>query len=256
MSTEPSDRYDPVAMEGAAARPGPVEIDYSIPGDTIIIDAGEDTENGSRLTIRSWKGHADWVALTEWGTGSEPGRAPTAVQYRGVLYEITSARTGENGGGEYRLRPWPAHEPSPSIYAYSREAELTRWARDRQLDALAARARRLLPLYPLMGFLPGEMQKRIAGRWPVDIQTATRASAALAALFGVYLAFFGGVLGVLGALTQTTTPLSPDGLLGLSGAMWALLSPYFMVSGAVRWLRAGHGRVSGDPLLELLWRAM
>jgi hypothetical protein len=137
---------------------------------------------GARLIVRAPR------EMPAWRVGRN---RKIAIHFRGVRYTVVAARTG-GGGYEYVLDPWPvrAHELPSQDVIYDET-----YVRDRESDARAhARARReawaILPLWPLLGFLPSPWKRALHRRYGFEPTAVTRFSVwAELSLVGILFAF-------------------------------------------------------------------
>jgi hypothetical protein len=252
--TQTADRYDPLAeAQPAISCPTP-DRDHSIPGDLVLIYP---EGSSPRLVVRTP------VVRDEWGVPEEadepfarPTAPPVAIQYRGEFYRVSSL--GSHGSAvEYRLDPWPDGEILRRTVSYSRNSEIRRRSSQHEFAHALRIARLLVPLYPVIGLLPAELQLSLAARWPIAVDRATLAGAVVETLAGGYLLFFGTVVAAIGGMVGTEDAGLPARILGLPSTVWLALAPVLLASGVWRWWRhhsAGH--ISGMLVLEALMRLL
>jgi hypothetical protein len=133
-----------------------------------IADADTVTRDGDRLVVRSAHANAAWRV----------GRyRRVLVHFRGARYAVVGA-SPEQGGHRYTLEPWvaPVNE-LPSLEVTYDEA----YVREREADFLEQRKRHrqawvLLPVWPLLGFLPRGVKTLLQERFGLEPVTATRRS--------------------------------------------------------------------------------
>lgn len=98
------DTYDPVAADDQRLQP--VEIDYSIPGDLVLI-FGPGPRPG--VVVRTPSLRPDWIPALDADAPEAPPGAAATIEYRGTAYEISDLRR-HGSAFEYHLNPWPAGE--------------------------------------------------------------------------------------------------------------------------------------------------
>jgi hypothetical protein len=249
MSTPPQDLYDPLEQQVRELL-DPVEMDYSVPGDLVmILPAGSEPA----IVVRTPRLREDWVPWPDALNIETPAGTPTTIQYRGQFFGISAVRR-RGSAVEYHLDPWPEGELHRRIIPYSRDAVLDGHAREAGFRASIRTARKLRVLYPLLGLLPSELQMAVARRYPVDLIAAVKWSCVAEMLFGIYYLFGGGVLGALGSLVgDHDVSYVPRTLLGFPPAFWVAMAPLFLADAIVRWRAlARQGRVFGNLLIEAL----
>ena len=252
MTESSADLYDP--LEPGRTADGlsqPVEVDYSIPGDIVMIYP---ETSRPRIVVRTPSQRMDWVVALDSPQAENLGSAPSTIQYRGEFYEIAGFHP-HGSAWEYHLNPWPPSEPNRRTIAYSREAELTRRQDEFAFQRLQKRARRIVVLLPFIGLLPREVQLELAERLPIDVYRATFWSCIGEIVFGTYIIFMGGIVSALLSLSeQRDVSLFPN-LLGIPVSVWLTISPFIIVEALLRWQRLSrYGHISGNLLLELLWK--
>lgn len=252
MVDQAADRYDPVepgrTADGLFA---PSAIDYSIPGDlAMIYPAGSRPE----VIIRTPTPREEWVVALDSIQAENLGQPPTTIQYRGAFYEI--AAVYQHGSAhEYHLNPWPEGEIQRRVVVYSREAELARRVDELEFQRVQRRARLLGWLYPLLGFLPREVQVDLSNRWAIDPYSATWWNSLAEIAFAVYVFFMGGVVTWLLALTDAPEVAFVPNLLAVPASFWVSISPLILLDGLLRIRRLRRrGAVSGNLLLEGIWK--
>ncbi len=138
--------------------------------------------------VVDWRGvEPDWQPRR----GAAPG---TAVIWRERPFEAV-ARMATQTGSRWILRPWPEGEAMRLVARL--DAEAVGAARHRADEERSARLRRLatLPLLPVLGLAPGEMQER----WRLDWGHPTGAAVLVSALLELVI----GSIGVLQAMVLT-----------------------------------------------------
>ena len=247
MASLPQDLYDPLEQR-AQDLPHPTELDYSIPGDLVmILPAGA----YPAVLVRTPALREDWIPWPDPLNIETPSGVPTTLQYRGKFYGISKVRS-RGTAVEYHLVPWPEGEIHRRVITYSRGAVLEQRSRDSAFRACLRTAKRLRLLYPLLGLLPSEIQLAIARRYPVNLAAAVRWSCAAETALSVYDLFAGAVLGALGSLVGSqNTPYVPQTLLGLPSMFWIAAAPLLIADACARWrMLSSQGRVLGNLLLE------
>jgi hypothetical protein len=252
MNDEAADLYDPMRETSAPSMPTPSELDYSIPGDLVML-----YPDGTRprIVVRTPAPREDWIAAPSRIAWEQPEGVPTTIEYRGEFYEISDVRRA-GSAIEYHLDPWPEGELHRRVVAYSRNAELVRRSQQAGFARSARRARWMQPLYPLIGFLPHDVQLAIAERYPINIVNATLWSCAAETLFALYYLFVGGVLSALGSIIDgRDVTYVPAKLLGLPASFWIVMSPLLLLEAFLRWREvANRGKIYGNFLMELVSR--
>lgn len=160
----------------------------------------------------------------------------TAILFRGGRYfvavkERTEGSALEAGGFRYVLERWPEDREDQAggemeydaHYVAARDAENTARAAAKGVRAF------LLPLYPLIGLLPGNVKRRLADRYGIreDLSTALSlwlelvVCAACAALFTIH-----SMTGVYGTALGVRDPISWLGnIAGLAAGGLLLIAP-------------------------------
>ncbi|MEI7632796.1 MAG: hypothetical protein WCK47_00775 [bacterium] len=253
--TENADRYDPLRDSTDRFEPLPDHIDYSIPGDLVMIYPGD---TRPKIVVRTRREKADWIPVPEHPSENTVGRMPTAIEYGGHFWEII--RIQPHGSSiEYHLAPWREGEIHRRVISYSRKAEMSRQLNQADYARFVSRVRRLRLLYPLIGLLPNGAQVALAERWGIDPGAATLWSCAFEALVAVYFIFFGFVVAAIGAFVtpDSAAHYVPERLLGLPGFFWTAIAPLLLLEAIVRWrLLATRGRFHGNCLLEFIWKIL
>ena len=191
---------------------------------------------------KGWRGRSAAVATRR---AAHPG---TAVEWNGVVYEVTDARPLPSGEVLYSLAPWDGAQAIRSLERYDPAAEAAR-SRERLGRTNAIRKRRAaILLSPLLGHLPGEVQERMESEFGAPATKMTVASA--------LPLFVLGVLGTFGAFAASTSAVggSPEPLpvLPLPLSLYLTFESYFRLSSVATQSRA-MGSIPGTLLYEL-WR--
>jgi len=105
----------------------------------------------------------------------------TAIQFRGARYFVAAKELKDDGGYRYVLDRWP-EEHDDLVGGVVEYGESFVRARDGERAARSA-ARLvhlvLLPLYPLIGLLPGGVKRRLADGYGISAERATAQSLVL-----------------------------------------------------------------------------
>ena len=151
-------------------------------------DRTEPLPDGSiALTCAVSKG---WVCRRA-GAQTSAEHPGTAVRWNEGIFEVLEAAALPDGGTRYRLGPWQDRHAIRRIEAYDAASEAAR-SGERNRRASSIRRRRLaLLLAPLLGHLPGAMQKQME----LDFGAPAIAMTILSALPLL-------VIGVLGSLSH------------------------------------------------------
>jgi hypothetical protein len=192
------------------------------------------------------------------------GRAHTSSEYPGTavrwetdLFEVVDAITHADGSVRYRLEPWPDRHAVRSITTYDAATEE---ARGQELAGRRRDIRRrwlAIFLSPLLGHVPGPVQKRMEGDFGAPAVAMTMASALpllalgfVSVLFTLAAAYGSGFSGGVSSLTNAERSIPR--LLPLP------LAAYLVVESAIR---LGSAFVQGRPigsvpgtLLYEIWR--
>lgn len=126
----------------------------------------------------------EWLARKGGGLtrAAHPG---TAVRWHEELWEVVEAEPLAAGGMRYRLAPWEARNAIRTIERYDPESESAR-AGVRAFRRDAVRRRRLAILFsPLLGHLPGSVQKAMESEFGAPAAAMTVVSAAPFLVWGV-----------------------------------------------------------------------
>lgn len=180
-------------------------------------------------------------------TATSPEHPGTAVRWAGRVYEVLEAVPDAAGGVTYRLAPWEDRHAIRVIESYDAESEAAREAEQRRRRRAVERRRVAILLAPLLGHLPGSVQRRMESELGAPARAMTIASALPLLVLGM--------LGLLGFLVS-----SFGGAVALDG--WPILplpiAAYFFAESA---LRLGIAFLQGEPvgsvagtLLWGLWR--
>lgn len=249
-----TDPYDSL-NDGTPDEPKPVEVDYSIPGDLVLF-FGEECE--SRVVIRTTKEKEEWISAMNSDPWQDlPKRAPTAVDFRGSLYQIS--RISKHGSAiEYHLVPWPEYEILRRTVVYSREAVL----RDIADQARAKRAHMIAsiikPLFPLIGLLPSDAQYAIAEHIPINVHATIGWSIVAEAFGSIAFMYICIVLNTVGSIVQgQSVSYLPDKILGIDQNVWLALCPFLLLDAVVRWRKlATRGEALGVLAFEGAFRLL
>jgi len=131
----------------------------------------------------------------------------TAIVYRGDRWFV-AAKASENGRFRYTLERWDdeREDMDGGLFEYDADYVAVR-DHDRRARAAASGVRTLLvPLYPLIGLLPGAVKRRLADRFGISEERVTAQSIVLEAVVAVMVGgmltigsvgrMYGGALGV------------------------------------------------------------
>lgn len=126
-----------------------------------------------------------WLICREpRGWTARRGRAQTGAEYPGTavrweteIFEVVEAIAGRDGTQRYRLEPWPDRHAIRAIQTYD-AATPERRSRERSGYRTSVAKRRLAILFaPLLGHLPGPVQKRMESEFGAPALGMTVASA-------------------------------------------------------------------------------
>lgn len=215
-------------------------------------DRAEPLPDGSiALTCAISKGWSSRRAGAQT-SAEHPG---TAVRWNDGIFEVLEAAALPDGGTRYRLAPWQDRHAIRLIESYDAPSEAARVAeRDRRGSSI--RRRRLaLALAPLLGHLPGAMQKQMELDFGAPAIAMTVLSALPLLVVGV-LGSLSHVAGAFGAppLFPWAPPLPVSVFLTFEsavriGSAWLQDQPMGSVAGAllVRIAQALRGRAKPGP---------
>jgi len=182
--------------------------------------------------VVDWRGvEPDWQPRR----GALPG---TAVMWRDQPFEAV-ARMATPEGSRWVLRPWPENEAMRTVTRLDDEAVGA--ARHRAAEERGARLRRLmtLPLLPVLGLVPGEMQER----WRLDWGHPTEAAVLLSTLLELAV----GSVGLLQAMVMVAG--SGEWLLPPWLQWLAVVGPLLCLEAVLRaTLLVSHGQATGSLL--------
>jgi hypothetical protein len=126
----------------------------------------------------------EWLARRAGGLtrAAHPG---TAVRWHEDLWEVVEGEPLPAGGIRYRLAPWEARNAIRTIERYDQEGESAR-AGVRAFRRHAIRRRRFAIVFsPLLGHLPGSVQKAMESEFGAPAAAMTVVSAAPFLVWGV-----------------------------------------------------------------------
>ena len=149
-----------------------------------------------------------------------------AILFRGSHYFV-AIKEPHPGGFRYTLEPWPpdSHDIDGGVIEYDEHFVAARDAGRRTRAAASGVRALLLPLYPLIGLLPGSVKRRLADGFGISEELSTVMSlwleflvaAGLAALFTIrsMAGLYGSALGVRGPIPwlASLTGFAAGGLL-------------------------------------------
>ncbi|MGH9366158.1 MAG: hypothetical protein ACRD3M_00605 [Thermoanaerobaculia bacterium] len=198
-----------------------------------------------RLECRMAKG---WIARKP-GTLTRPEFPGTAVRWEERIFEVIEALPLPEGGVAYRLALWEDRHTIRVVESYDAEAEEARLAEQRRRRRAVAARRWSLALAPLLGHLPGPVQRRMEGEFGAPARAMTIVSA-LPLL----------VLGTLGLLAAVVAAFGGGGAFRGWPILPVPLALFLFVESAAR---LGVAFLLGDPMGSLagtalygLWRGL
>jgi hypothetical protein len=158
----------------------------------------------------------------------------TAVEWDGALYEVREAEPQRDGGMRYALLPWEEGHAIRRLERYDAASEEIREGerRDRRHDVAKRRASILLA--PLLGLLPGEVQRKMARDFGAPAIAMT-VSSALPLFVAGFLGLFGMLVRMAGGQLELPPWVAPP----------AALSAYLLLESA---LRLASAIALGDPV--------
>jgi len=165
----------------------------------------------------------------------------TAVLVGDDAFEVVG-RQRSGSGDTWTLQPWPKDEAMRAVFPLDEEW-VCRRAHERALDRRAGRLRVwLLPLMPLLGFVPAALQSSWEKGWGYPATTATMLSAV-------------GELGVAsaGIIHVLSSAFGGSGILPASFSWLGLIAPILAVEAVVRLkhVAAVHEPIGSAILLPL-----
>ena len=177
-----------------------------------------------------------WLArVARSQTRSEhPG---TAVEWEGEVYEVLAVEPLAGTAVRYRLAPWEHGHAIRRIERYDEANEGARHAAHADLQAGRDRFRFGIVLSPVLGHLPGAVQKRIDHAVGPSAVVMTVVSAAPLFLLGVFV-LLGALIGRYGG-----SPIVPEWM-----AHQVLLFAYLTIESALRIYSAW---IAGEPMGSL-----
>lgn len=158
----------------------------------------------------------------------------TAVEWDGALYEVREAEPQKDGGMRYALLPWEEGHAIRRLERYDAASEEIREGerRDRRRDV---RLRRLAILFaPLLGLLPGEVQKKMDRDFGAPA-TAMTVVSALPLLVVGFLGVFALLVGMAGGTLALPPWMAPP----------AAIAVYLLIESA---LRLASAVAAGEPM--------
>ena len=158
----------------------------------------------------------------------------TAVEWDGVLYEVTEAEPQADGGMRYGLAPWEDRHAVRRAERYDAVTEEIRAGERRDRSRDVARRRLSILFAPVLGLLPGETQKRMERDFGAPALGMTIASALPLLVIG-FLGVFEALAGLAGAAATLPFWLAPP----------APLAVYLFVESA---LRLASAVAAGEPM--------
>jgi len=167
------------------------------------------------------------------------------VRWHAELWEVVEADPLAAGGVRYRLAPWEARNAIRTIESYDPESESAR-ASVRAFRRDSVRRRRLAILFsPLLGHLPGSLQKAMESEFGAPAAAMTVVSAVPFLVWGVLgLVSFISEMAGGGPLFEHLPPIP--------------VAAYFTAESALRVGSALQGEPMGSAAgwaLHALWRA-
>ena len=179
----------------------------------------------------------------------------TAVRWNEGIFEVLEAAALPGGGMRYRLGPWQDRHAIRRIEAYDPSSEAARAAERNRRGSSIRRRRLALLLAPLLGHLPGAMQKQMELDFGAPAIAMTILSALPLLVIGV-LGSLSHIAGAFGAppLFPWAPPLPVSVFLIFEsavriGSAWLQDQPMGSVAGAllVRIAQALSGRKTPGP---------
>lgn len=158
----------------------------------------------------------------------------TAVDWQGAVFEVLRAQPLADGGMRYCLAPWAERHAIRRMERYDAASEADRRAESADRRDRVRRRRLSILLAPLLGFLPGAVQKAMESEFGAPAVAMTVSSA---------LPLF--VIGFLGLFRQLTM-----GALVLPGILAPPL-PLALYLFAESALRLGSAFATGEPMGSL-----
>lgn len=215
-------------------------------------DRAEPLRDGSiALTCAVSKG---WTCRRP-GAQTSAEHPGTAVRWNEGIFEVLEAAALPDGGTRYRLAPWQDRHAIRRIETYDASSEAARAAERNRRGSSIRRRRLALLLAPLLGHLPGAMQKQME----LDFGAPAIAMTILSALPFLVIGVVGSlshIAGVFGAppLFPWAPPLPVSVFLTFEsavriGSAWLQDQPMGSVAGAllVRIALALRGRTKPGP---------
>ncbi|HXM79748.1 MAG TPA: hypothetical protein VOA00_10980 [Thermoanaerobaculia bacterium] len=215
-------------------------------------DRAEPLPDGSiALTCAISKGWSSRRAGAQT-SAEHPG---TAVRWNDGIFEVLEATALPGGGTRYRLGPWQDRHAIRHIEAYDAPSEAARAAEQSRRASSIWRRRLALLLAPLLGHLPGAMQKQMELDFGAPAVALTILSALPLLVIGV-LGSLSHIAGAFGAppVFPWAPPLPVSVYLIFEsavriGSAWLQDQPMGSVAGAllVRIARALRGGAKSGP---------
>jgi hypothetical protein len=139
----------------------------------------------------------------------------TAIQFRGARYFV-AAKEKTRGGFRYVLEPWPEGAPGADDLGGAVVEYDEGFVRVRDGERVARAAASgvhllLVPLYPLIGFLPGAVKQRLEDGYGVSAERATAQSLVLEAALA---------LAMTGMLSISSVAGVVGGAFGIDAIPW------------------------------------
>jgi hypothetical protein len=130
------------------------------------------------------------------GAQTRAAHPGTAVSWAGRLFEVVGEVPRADGGVVYRLAAWPQEQTIRTLEAYDEPAEARRAAARAETRRDSRRLGLSLLLAPLVGLLPGSVQRRMERDFGAPARTMTLTSGLVELAIGVV----GWLLGMAAAL--------------------------------------------------------
>lgn len=204
-----------------------------------VEEGGAGTVSLTATSSKGWRGRSAAVPTRR---AAHPG---TAVEWDGVVYEVTDVRPLPSGDFRYALAPWDDTQAIRTLERYDAATEEAR-TRERRARGNAVKKRRAaILLAPLVGHLPGEVQERMEGEFGAPATKLTVASALplfVLGIVGAFAAFARAAGGSPEPLPEIPLPLS----------LYLALESYFRLSSVATESRP-MGSIPGTLLYEV-WR--